>query len=472
METNIWWIRRDLRLSDNQALHAALSQSGQVVPVFINDPFFKTSPMVSPRRAAFMWEGLKILDANLKEKGSYLVIRSGSPLKVLADLVLETGANRIFAEADYSPYARRRDKSIAEKCNLQILGGPCLSHPTEVLKQDLSPYTVFTAYMRAWKSVNLSGGIPLLPSPAKINTPMGLWSDSFPVSSPFSGDAEFKAGEIEAQRRLELFTGGNKPSIYQYADQRNRMDLEGTSQLSPYLRFGMISSRQLIKTAQRAIAHAPNDVAHQGAETWLNELIWREFYSAILYHFPHVLKQSFRRELNNIRWNNDEKDFHAWCQGLTGYPIVDAAMRQLLQSGWMHNRARMITASFLVKDLLIDWRWGERWFMQQLIDGDPAANNGGWQWTAGTGTDAAPYFRIFNPILQSKKFDPSGRYIRRWVPELEHVRDTDIHTPWEMTIDIQRKSRCLIGLDYPAPIIDRRFARQRTLDAYSNAKNS
>jgi deoxyribodipyrimidine photo-lyase len=250
------------------------------------------------------------------------------------------------------------------------------------------------------------------------------------------------------------------------------MDLDATSVLSPYLRFGMLSAGQAVLAAQQALQNAPDKNARKGAETWLNELIWREFYIAILYHFPQVSRMSFRENLRDIRWNNDPREFEAWCEGRTGYPVVDAAMRQLRNTGWMHNRARMIVASFLTKDLLIDWRWGERWFMQQLVDGDPAANNGGWQWTAGTGTDAAPYFRIFNPVLQSKKFDPQGDYIRRWVPELTRVPGLYLHAPWEMTVDQQRDAGCRLGEHYPLPIIDHSFARQRTLVAYKNASQA
>jgi deoxyribodipyrimidine photo-lyase len=214
------------------------------------------------------------------------------------------------------------------------------------------------------------------------------------------------------------------------------------------------------------MAAADDAAARQGAETWLNELIWREFYTAILYHFPNVLREAFRPELRAIPWSNDPAQFAAWCEGRTGYPIVDAAMHQLVQTGWMHNRARMIVASFLVKDLLIDWRWGERFFMQHLIDGDPAANNGGWQWTAGVGADAAPYFRVFNPTLQAAKFDPDGAYVRRWMPGLDRVPDKHIHAPWLMPLDVQRMAGCVIGQHYPAPIVGHGAARDRVLAAY------
>ncbi len=209
--------------------------------------------------------------------------------------------------------------------------------------------------------------------------------------------------------------------------------------------------------------------SRRGAETWLNELIWREFYMMVLYHHPDVLEHAFQPTLRGINWRNDEAEFAAWCQGRTGYPVVDAAMRQLVTTGWMHNRARMIVASFLVKDLLVDWRWGERFFMQHLVDGDPAANNGGWQWTAGVGTDAAPYFRVFNPSLQGARFDPAGAYVRRYVPELANVPAKFIHEPWKMPPEVQRKSGCSIGHDYPLPIVDHALARERVLAAYKKS---
>ncbi len=469
MGVAIWWIRRDLRLTDNPALSAALSSAQQVIPVFIQDPFFDRSPMVSSRRLAFLADGLSKLDEELRLRGSYLVIRRGQPLDVLSDLVDQTGAERIFAEADYSPYARRRDRSLEDRLDFQLVGGPSLSHPRAVLKQDGSPYTVYSPYMRAWKATHLTGQVNLTDPPSKITTPPGISSDPARGNPDAAVEMDFVGGEQEAQRRLEAFTHGESQAIYRYAELRDRMDLDATSRLSPYLRFGMLSAGQAVQAAQGALQNAPDRNARKGAETWLNELIWREFYIAILYHFPEVSRVSFRENLRDIRWNNDPREFEAWGEGRTGYPVVDAAMRQLRNTGWMHNRARMIVASFLTKDLLIDWRWGERWFMQQLIDGDPAANNGGWQWTAGTGTDAAPYFRIFNPVLQSKKFDPGGDYIRRWVPELVRVPERYIHTPWEMPIDQQRSANCLLGEHYPLPIVDHSFARQRTLAAYKNA---
>jgi deoxyribodipyrimidine photo-lyase len=231
-----------------------------------------------------------------------------------------------------------------------------------------------------------------------------------------------------------------------------------------------VSARQAVAISLTAIRRADRQCARQGAETWLNELIWREFFVYILYHFPQVCGSSFRPEYDRIAWDNDAGAFAAWCEGRTGYPVVDAAMHQLVETGWIHNRARMIVASSLVKDLLIDWQWGERFFMQHLIDGDPAANSGGWQWTAGTLTDAAPYFRIFNPVLQGKKHDPAGAYVRQWVPELASVPARFIHEPWRTPLDVQREMGCIIGQDYPAPMVDHAWTRERALSAYRFAR--
>ena len=461
MNTALWWVRRDLRLSDNQALAAALDQAGQVLPVFILDPGLLNSPYASEKRLAFLYAGLGALDEALRQRGSYLVLRRGDPALVLAELLHQTQAQAIYAEADYSPYARRRDRRIAQALPLHLLPGLAVQPPQAVLKADGTPYTVFTPYSRAWLSRPFAGAP--LPAPQHIPTPPDVTSEGIPAQPSLAASLPFLAGEDEAQRRLENFT---EQLIFDYGEGRNRMDLEGTSKLSPYLRFGMLSARQAVDAARQAEALAATGQARRSAETWLNELIWREFYLAILYHFPFVRQTAFRPALRHLRWKNDPEEFAAWAAGRTGYPVVDAAMRQLAQSGWMHNRARMITASFLTKDLLIDWRWGERHFMQHLVDGDPASNNGGWQWTAGTGTDAAPYFRVFNPILQSMKFDPEGAYIRHYVPELAQVPQAFIHAPWKMPPALQKQVGCLIGQDYPAPLVDHDMARQRVLAVY------
>lgn len=437
---------------DNPALTAALQEGSGVVPVFVLDEKLLAAP--AEKRKAFLVAGLRALEQDLRRCNSGLIIRRGDPVAEIPRLAGEIGARAVYAEADVTPYSNTRDERIGETVDLRLVHGLGVHPAGAVTKADGSPYTVFTPYSKAWRSLPFSGrleaapvqmpAIPVLPSEAlpDISTPPG-----------------FVAGEYEAQQRLERFLA---EGIHTYTDDRNMMSQEGTSGLSAYLRFGMISPRHAVVSAMRAAEEAKDLKARKGCETWINELIWREFYQSILYHFPYVQKESFNVRFKGMTWRDAPEDLCAWQEGRTGYPVVDAAMRQLTSTGWMHNRARMIAASFLVKHLLINWQEGERWFMRMLIDGDPAANNGGWQWVAGTGTDAAPYFRVFNPVLQGKKFDPKGDYVRRWVPELAHVSEAFIHEPWLLPENERPTS-------YPEPLVEHSFARQRALDWYSKA---
>jgi deoxyribodipyrimidine photo-lyase len=468
--TAIWWIRRDLRLDDNQALSAAL-RYGAVIPVFILDPGALGSRYHAraDKRRAFLLAGLRELDAALRMRGARLIVRDGEPLGTLTRLQRETGAVAIVAEEDFTPYARARDRAVRAALPLTLTGGVAVRHPASVRKPQGGPYAVFTPFRKAWQALEPITAGDLLPAPGSVAFPqIGHSLASIdPPSAPVPD--HFPAGEAEARRRLETFAGA---AIFEYSESRNRLDRDGTSALSPYLRFGMLSARRACVAGLDALRAAPSEVARHGPQAWVSELIWREFYLGIAHHFPYVLRMAFRPALRRIAWRDAPADFEAWRTGRTGYPVVDACMRQLAATGWMHNRGRMIVASFLVKDLLVDWRRGEQWFMDALVDGDPAANNGGWQWTAGVGTDAAPYFRIFNPVLQSARFDPGGKFIRRHVPELAHVPDEHVHAPWAMTTREQRACGVIIGETYPAPIVDRAVVKERTLAAYKRSQGA
>ena len=466
----IHWFRRDLRLHDNTALNAALASGAPVVPLFTIDDALLRSERMSAARLQFMLDGLTALDQSLRQRGSRLLIRRGDPVVQLAEVAAELGAVAVYFNRDYSPFAHQRDGRLAGSLGMPVHAyDDLLVHaPGEVLKGDGEPFIVFTPFMRQWSALPK----PLTEDPPAEGHFHPLTSiDSLPLPTleqlGFSSSVMLpRAGEAEALKRLDGFAAA---AIYDYRERRNLLVADpyagdpppGTSYLSPYLHLGMLSPRAAYQAAVSAQEAAPTEARGQSAQTWINELAWREFYTHILYHFPHVADSSFRPEFDRVPFRSDRAGLEAWKAGMTGYPVVDAAMRQLAHTGWMHNRARMIVASFLSKDLLIYWREGDLHFMQHLIDGDLAANNGGWQWAAGTGTDAQPYFRIFNPVLQSKKFDPDGAYIRRWVPDLRDVPDRYLHAPWEMPIPPRA---------YPAPIVDHGAAREAALSAYSTIR--
>ncbi len=457
MKSVIWWIRRDVRLEDNPALQASLQTGLPVILLFILDPNLLQDPPT--QRQSFLFQALQNLDEALHQLGNRLLICRGNPLKVLQQIMQEIPVDAIFAEEDYSPYAITRDTQIQNALPLKLVLGLVIHHPLQVLKADGTPYTIFTPFSKVWKA--LLKNVITYPSPENLPSPdHPLPGISLPETIALS---YFPASTSEANHRLEIFIQG---PIFEYSQGRNLLDQPGTSTLSPYLRFGLLSIRTAYQAALKALESAILAEEKKGVETWINELIWREFYISILYNFPNVLQEAFYQHRRNIPWRYEPDELNAWQNGLTGYPVVDACMRQLNETGWMHNRGRMIVASFLTKDLLHNWQLGEGYFMQQLVDGDPAANNGGWQWTAGVGTDAAPYFRIFNPILQSKKFDPQGKFIRQWIPELSKVPQQYIHEPWTMPKDVQQQCGCIIGKHYPAPIVDHAIVKERVLQAF------
>ena len=436
MHTVIHWFRRDLRISDNIALNEAAKRAENIIPVFIFEDAFRTGPDVGAARLAFLLQSVESLRKNLAELGHDLVIRCGKSEEILPKLCKEVNAQAVFANKRYEPYAQRRDERITTALykagfGFELFKDAVVWEEEEILTQSGKPYTVFTPYSKAWKAKPIPPPKPKLKIRNQKSPIRNLPSDPLPASPEAVGyplkQIVPPGGERAARDLLRKFMAG---PVYAYGGNRNFPAVEGTSNLSPHLRAGTIGIRTILAELKQAREKAKPS-QKPGCEVYLNELIWRDFYLQVLHNFPHVTKCAFRPEYDKLKWSENREHFAAWCEGRTGYPIVDAAMRCLNATGTMHNRLRMIVAMFLTKDLLISWQWGERYFMQQLVDGDMAANNGGWQWSAGTGTDAAPYFRIFNPVSQGEKCDPKGEFVRRWVPELAAFPDDLIHQPWE-----------------------------------------
>jgi deoxyribodipyrimidine photo-lyase len=459
------WFRNDLRLRDNTALGALAARAEQWLPVFVLDPRLLPGPRAGSPRLRFLLDCLDRLGRDLEKRGLPLLIREGRPEQVLPRLLHDTGARLLSFNEDATPFARRRDATVRQA--VERMGGEVVARldrvvfgAAEVRSASGGAYAVYTPYRKAWwKRWIEEPRLPLrrrrLPppipgfSPERVPEPRALGLES-------AGPVLPSGGEQAGRRRLRRFLDG---AARRYNEDRDRPDLDGTSRLSPYLRFGAISARECFERAEEAACAEP--ALRRGVGKWLEELVWREFYAAILEEHPRVLHQSYRREYDAVVWNDDAAGFDAWCQGRTGYPIVDAGMRQLRATGWMHNRVRMVAASFLTKDLLIDWREGERFFFECLVDGDPASNNGGWQWAASTGTDAQPYFRIFNPVSQGRRWDPEGRYVRRWISELRGVADAHLHAPWEADRP---------PADYPPPIVDHAARREIALERFRSAR--
>jgi deoxyribodipyrimidine photo-lyase len=460
------WFRRDLRSEDHAALHHALQAARAVYCVFVFDTeILDALEQRADRRVEFIWESVTELRDALERLGGALAVLHG---RAREEIPRHAGALRVqavYANHDYEPQAIARDLAVERA----LLGAGIAFHTykdqaiferDEVLSREGRPFSVFTAYKNAWLA--RLGARPLQTFVVGAHARRLA---HVPAVSPPSVEAmgfvrtnlrelQLPTGMSGAQRLLEDF----QPRIGRYHERRDYPALRGPSYLSVHLRFGTLSVRQAARVALAS--------ATKGAATWLSELIWRDFYFMILYHHPQVVEHAFRTELDALDFPGDAAAFRAWCEGRTGYPLVDAAMRQINQTGYMHNRLRMVTASFLVKDLHVDWRRGERYFAAQLNDYDLSANNGGWQWAASTGCDAQPYFRIFNPVTQSERFDPGGRFIRMYVPELARVPDRHIHAPWRMSAQEQEAAGMVIGRDYPAPLVDHARARQATLELY------
>ncbi|MFI6587578.1 cryptochrome/photolyase family protein [Embleya sp. NPDC050493] len=443
---HVLWFRRDLRLADHPALHAAAGtgfpgtgdgEPARVLPLFVFDPVLWDAS--GPARRAHLVDSLRALDEDLRELGGHLVLRVGDPAREVPALVREVGAAEVHVSADFGPYGRTRDAAVAAALDVpfRATGSPYAVAPGRVVKTDGTPYRVFTPFLRAW----LEHGRPdPLPLPADL-----AWADTDAVAPPAApapaGVRLPEAGERVARATWEAFRAHG---LDRYRELRDRADLAGTSRLSVHLKFGEIHPRTLL--------------AGRVDETFRAELAWREFYADVLWHHPETAREYLNRDMAGMRYDTGpdaDALFDAWREGRTGFPFVDAGMRQLLAEGWMHNRVRMVVASFLVKDLHQEWTRGAAHFMRHLVDGDPASNSHGWQWTAGCGTDASPWFRIFNPITQGRRFDPDGDYVRRYVPELRAIAGKAVHEPWRIGVP-----------GYPDPIVEHAEERRVALDRY------
>ena len=456
---SLFIFRRDLRLEDNTALIKALSESEQVIPCFIIDSrqISEKNKYRGEKTLQFMVESLEDLSRSLKKKGSKLYYFYGESEKVIRDLITKVKPDALYLNKDYTIFSRKRDSAIQKVCIKKTVEfieceDALLTPPGSVLKDNGTPYTVYTPfYKKAMASVEV-------PKPKK-NRFRNFYSGS--IKGSFSNPKK----EIKFKSVKKLYTSGGRKaglkllsklkSLKKYKEERNIPALDVTSGLSAHHKFGTISVRETYHAAKKLFGIKC---------TFISELYWRDFFTHVSYYNPHVYNGSFRKEYDKLDWENSKKLFDAWCEGRTGYPIVDAGMRELLETGYMHNRVRMIVASFLTKDLLISWRWGERWFAKHLIDYDPAVNNGNWQWAASTGCDAQPYFRIFNPWLQQKKFDPECLYIKKWVAELKPFDPKQIHA--------LEKEKSQIPAIYPAPIVDHYERRDDALDMYKEVREN
>ena len=447
MTNSVMWFRRDLRLEDNPALVAAsnANKPGKVVPLFVLDPMFLERS--GAPRLSFLFRSLRDLNTQM---GGVLVVRVGNPVDVVAQVAKEVNATEIFAAKDFAPYGQKRDAAVASAlakfgAKLNHVGSSYAVDPGTVRKADDTPYAVFTPFSKIW----LAHGWPAPTGKARVtwHGAPEVATDEIPVD-PKMGALIADAGSKAAWKRWEYFA---KTGLNKYKNERNNPDRDGCSKMSVYLRFGTIHPRQLLAELEPNADH----------DHYRSELCWREFYGDVLFHHPHTTWKNLQPKMDSLKVDTGtgaKKLFAQWCDGKTGYPIIDAGMRQMLATGWMHNRVRMIVASFLVKDLHLPWQWGAKFFMKHLVDGDIASNNHGWQWTAGTGTDAAPYFRVFNPVLQGERFDPDGNFVREWIPELRDVPKKFVHSPWLAESGLFN--------NYVAPIVDHSKERDEALNRY------
>ncbi|GAB4137081.1 MAG: deoxyribodipyrimidine photo-lyase, 8-HDF type [Cyanobacteria bacterium J069] len=469
----LFWHRRDLRIVDNIGLAEGRSRSAKIVGVFCLDPGILERDDVAPVRVAYLLGCLQNLQTRYTQAGSQLLILHDDPVKTLPQLAKALKAEAVYWNRDVEPYGRERDRQVAAALKeagveYQAFWDQILHDPKAILSGSGTPYTVYTPFWKNWSSkpkakpvAELQNATGLTDAEAEAAKTAGTvpLPTAKKLGVVWNGGFILEPGEAAAQERLAEFCDR---AITDYQEQRNLPFVDGTSMLSPALKFGAIGIRTVWAATQAAQEQTRSDEAQESIRVWRQELAWREFYQHVLYHFPELADGPYREPFKNFPWDNNEKHFQAWCEGRTGYPIVDAAMRQLNEMGWMHNRCRMIVASFLTKDLIIDWRWGEQYFMQRLIDGDLAANNGGWQWSASSGMDPKP-LRIFNPASQAQKFDPEAEYIREWLPEIRNLDTAPLVTG---IIDAGDRRSC----NYPAPIVDHKKRQAIFKQRYADAK--
>jgi deoxyribodipyrimidine photo-lyase len=469
----LFWHRRDLRISDNLGLSTAAEQSNKVVGLFCLDPNILAGDDIAPARVTYMIGCLKELQSSYQQLGSQLLIIQGEPAKVIPQLASALNPKAVFWNLDVEPYAQKRDRQVEEAIaelgiDTQNFWDQLLHAPKEILTKSSLPYKVYTPFWRSWNSAakpEVAKEIKQLTglSKTEITTAEKVGAIALPSAKDLGYEWDspllVAPGETAAKEKLAEFCDR---TIYCYDEERNFPYIDGTSQLSAALKFGAIGIRTVWQATLEAAQNCRSDEAKEGVTTWQKELAWREFYQHCMFFFPELAKGAYRVEFKDFPWENDETKFKAWCEGKTGYPIVDAAMRQLNEIGWMHNRCRMIVASFLTKDLIIDWRWGEKYFLQKLYDGDLSNNNGGWQWSASSGMDPKP-LRIFNPASQAAKFDQDGEYIRQWVPEI-----SSLDTEYLVTGKIPPLERA--GTGYPEPIVDHKVQQRKFKALYQQQK--
>ncbi|PSF35147.1 deoxyribodipyrimidine photolyase [Aphanothece hegewaldii CCALA 016] len=471
----LFWHRRDLRISDNIGLATAYQQTQKIVGVFCLDPTILNGDAIAPARVTYMIGCLEKLQEHYQKIGSQLLIIKGEPSQVIPNLAETLQAQAVFFNLDVEPYAKERDKKVT-----QILQGKGIKYrnfwdqllhaPNDILTQSNKVYTIYTPFWKNWSQQKKASPTPKIEKLQGLNEQeLELASKVGTINLPTAKDLGFiwenplllEPGEQAALERLELFID---QAINEYQEQRNYPSVDGTSQLSAALKFGAIGIRTVWQATSDVYENSRSDEVRNSVKAWQQELAWREFYQHCMYFFPELAKGAYRKEFKEFPWENNDEHFQAWCEGKTGYPIVDAAMRQMNEIGWMHNRCRMIVASFLTKDLIINWQLGEKYFMQKLFDGDLSANNGGWQWSASSGMDPKP-LRIFNPASQAQKFDPEGEYIRQWLPELRSLDTEELVTG---KISPLERHRC----NYPDPIVDHNEQQREFKRRYQQIKQN